>query len=241
MTGAADLIRLLGTLRPAHARGPPRHLRAGGDLGRCSAPSARASRSRSRGCRATRSSAASPSATSTSSAARRSSPSSSSSTTARPVPSGFFESIGLWWLLPRRLLLRVLTFTLNTAAYQAEILRGAIQSVPRGQREAAMALGLHGCRRALPGDPAAGADRRAPPARQRGDPDDQGLGGRLASSRSSTSWARRDLAFARSFDLSIYLWAAVLYLILVESLSRVWNLLERRLTTPPRASPAQER
>ncbi len=27
-----------------------------------------------------------------------------------------------------------------------------------------------------------------------------------------------DLAFARSFDLSVYLWAAVLYLILVESL-----------------------
>jgi polar amino acid transport system permease protein len=40
-----------------------------------------------------------------------------------------------------------------------------------------------------------------------------------------------DLAFARSFDLSVYLWAAVLYLILVESLSRVWNAMERRLTT----------
>jgi ABC-type arginine/histidine transport system permease subunit len=33
-------------------------------------------------------------------------------------------------------------FTLNTAAYQAEILRGAIESVTRGQHEGAAALGL---------------------------------------------------------------------------------------------------
>jgi polar amino acid transport system permease protein len=38
------------------------------------------------------------------------------------------------------------------------------------------------------------------------------------------------LAFARSFDISVYFWAAGLYLILVEMLRRVWDLLERRLT-----------
>jgi polar amino acid transport system permease protein len=38
------------------------------------------------------------------------------------------------------------------------------------------------------------------------------------------------LAFARSFDISVYLWAAVLYLILVETLRRAWDYLERRLT-----------
>jgi polar amino acid transport system permease protein len=38
------------------------------------------------------------------------------------------------------------------------------------------------------------------------------------------------LAFARSFDISVYLWAAVLYLIIVESLRRFWNVLERRIT-----------
>ena len=38
------------------------------------------------------------------------------------------------------------------------------------------------------------------------------------------------LAFSRSYDLTIYLYAAVLYLILVETIRRVWNRLERRLT-----------
>ena len=36
----------------------------------------------------------------------------------------------------------VFTFTLNTAAYQAEIFRGSLQSVHRGQWEAARALGM---------------------------------------------------------------------------------------------------
>ena len=38
---------------------------------------------------------------------------------------------------------RVFAFSLNTAAYQAEILRGAIESVPKGQWEGAASLGLH--------------------------------------------------------------------------------------------------
>ena len=36
----------------------------------------------------------------------------------------------------------IFTFTLNTAAYTAEILRGAIQAVPHGELEAARALGM---------------------------------------------------------------------------------------------------
>ena len=36
----------------------------------------------------------------------------------------------------------VIAFSLNTAAYTAELLRGAIQAVPRGEIEAARALGL---------------------------------------------------------------------------------------------------
>ena len=35
------------------------------------------------------------------------------------------------------------------------------------------------------------------------------------------------LAFSRSYDLTIYLYAAVLYLLLVETIRRVWNVLER--------------
>jgi polar amino acid transport system permease protein len=38
------------------------------------------------------------------------------------------------------------------------------------------------------------------------------------------------LAFSRTYDLSFYLYAAVLYLALVETIRRLWNLLERRLT-----------
>ena len=38
------------------------------------------------------------------------------------------------------------------------------------------------------------------------------------------------LAFARSFDLSVYFFAAALYLLIVETIRRVWDLAERRLT-----------
>ena len=38
----------------------------------------------------------------------------------------FFESIGLWWLFRDAFFCAVFTFTLNTAAYQGEILRGAL-------------------------------------------------------------------------------------------------------------------
>jgi polar amino acid transport system permease protein len=53
------------------------------------------------------------------------------------------ESIGLWWIFREAYWCALLTFTLNTCAYQSEILRGGIESVPRGQREAAQAVGLH--------------------------------------------------------------------------------------------------
>ena len=38
------------------------------------------------------------------------------------------------------------------------------------------------------------------------------------------------LAFSRSYNMTVYLYAAVLYLVLVETLRRVWNVLEARLT-----------
>ncbi len=36
--------------------------------------------------------------------------------------------------------------------------------------------------------------------------------------------------FARSFDLSVYLYAAVMYLVLVEIIRRSWAAMEQRLT-----------
>ncbi len=54
---------------------------------------------------------------------------------------GIQESI-LWPLLRESWYCAVLAFTLNTAAYQAEIFRGAILAVPHGEVEAAKAVGM---------------------------------------------------------------------------------------------------
>ena len=71
------------------------------------------------------------------------------------------EAIGLWEFFREAWYCAIFAFALNTAAYQAEILRGAIESVPKGQWEGAASLGLHKFQTLLQGDPAAGADRRA--------------------------------------------------------------------------------
>lgn len=58
---------------------------------------------------------------------------------------GQFEAIRtslLWPLLSQAWFCALLAFTLNTAAYTAEILRGAIQATPPGEIEAARALGM---------------------------------------------------------------------------------------------------
>jgi polar amino acid transport system permease protein len=48
----------------------------------------------------------------------------------------------LWPLLRQAYWCAILAFSLNTAAYTAEILRGAIEAVPRGETEAGSALGM---------------------------------------------------------------------------------------------------
>ncbi len=55
-----------------------------------------------------------------------------------------FDQIGLWQLFREAWFCAILSLTLNTAAYTAEILRGAIQSVPFGEIEAARACGMSG-------------------------------------------------------------------------------------------------
>jgi polar amino acid transport system permease protein len=141
----------------------------------------------------------------------------------------FFESAGLWWFFRDAFFCCVLTFTLNTAAYQAEILRGAIRAVARGQTEAAMSLGLRPYQTFIKVVlPQALIVALRP------------LGNEVVLMVKGSAVAAivtvfdlmgaTRLAFARSFDISVYLWAAVLYLIVVESLRRFWNVLERRLT-----------
>ncbi|MCK0196182.1 ABC transporter permease [Ancylobacter sp. 6x-1] len=137
-------------------------------------------------------------------------------------------ALGLWWFFREAFYCAVLTFTLNTAAYQSEILRGAIQTLPAGQMEAAKSLGLSKLKAywtvIMP--QAAGIGLRP-------------LGNELILMIKSSAIASvitvydlmgvTRLAFSRSYDMEVYLWAAVLYLMMVEIVRRVWNVLERRL------------
>jgi len=52
------------------------------------------------------------------------------------------QTIGLWWLFREPYWCAIIALSLNTAAYGSEILRGAIQGVPRGLVEAATAFGM---------------------------------------------------------------------------------------------------
>src|SRR5919106_4321078 len=54
------------------------------------------------------------------------------------------RTIGLWQFFREPYFCAVLTLTLNTAAYTAEILRGAIRAVPFGEVEAGGAFGISG-------------------------------------------------------------------------------------------------
>jgi polar amino acid transport system permease protein len=52
------------------------------------------------------------------------------------------KAIGLWWMFREPMNCVLVVFTLNTSAYQAYALAGAIRALPREQREAAHALAL---------------------------------------------------------------------------------------------------
>jgi arginine/ornithine transport system permease protein len=56
----------------------------------------------------------------------------------------FLSQIGLWRFFKEAYFCAVLSLTLNTAAYSAEIFRGGIQGVPYGEIEAARACGMSG-------------------------------------------------------------------------------------------------
>lgn len=54
------------------------------------------------------------------------------------------ESPALWWIFSDGARCAILTIALNSGAYMSEVLRGGLQSVPRGQIEAAKACGMPG-------------------------------------------------------------------------------------------------
>lgn len=141
----------------------------------------------------------------------------------------FFESIGIWWFFREAWYCVLFTYTLNTAAYQAEIFRGAIQAVPAGQWEASRALGIGRWKAfILVILPQALIVALRP------------LGNEVVLMIKASALAALvtifDLmgearyAYSRTYDFTVYIWAAVLYLVLVEITRRIWVRLELRLT-----------
>jgi len=141
----------------------------------------------------------------------------------------FLTSAGLWWFFRDAFYCCIFAFTLNTAAYQGEILRGAVQAVPKGQLEAARALGLSPYRVARHVVwPQAMLVALRPLGNE--------LIGIIKASALAAIVTLLDLMgetrfiFARTFDFSVYLYAAVIYLAITETISRIWNAIERRLS-----------
>ena len=134
-------------------------------------------------------------------------------------------SLGLWVFFRQAFFCCIFAFTLNTAAYQAEIFRGALASVAKGQSEAATALGLSKFRVARHVVwPQAFLVALRP------------LGNELVSMIKASSLAaivtlldlmgQTRFIFARSFDFSVYLYAAIIYLAMTETIRRLWRRME---------------
>ncbi|GJL81565.1 MAG: amino acid ABC transporter permease [marine bacterium B5-7] len=139
------------------------------------------------------------------------------------------KSMGLWGFFREAWNCAVFAFTLNTAAYQAEILRGAIESVPRGQTEGAQALGLTKWRifqKIIMPQALIVALR----------PYGNEIILMIKGSAIVAIITVYDLmgetrrAYSRTFDFQTYLWAAIMYLVMVEAIRLVWDRFEVRLT-----------
>jgi len=134
--------------------------------------------------------------------------------------------LGLWWLFREAYFCCIFAFSLNTAAYQAEIMRGALASVPKGQAEAAAALGLSKYRisRHVIWPQAFLVALR---------PFGNELIAMIKASALSAIVTLLDLfgqtrfIFARTFDFMIYVYAAIIYLVIVEVIRRIWDLIDR--------------
>ena len=155
----------------------------------------------------------------------------------------WLSSVGLWGFFRDGLVCCVLAFCLITAGYVGEIVRGAVESVPRGQVQAAQALGLSRYRIARHVVfPQAMLVALRPFGNE--------LIGMVKASALAAIITLLDLmgqtrfVFARTFDFSIYLYAALIYLAITETISRLCKGAERRLSKhrlaprPSTAAPA---
>ncbi|MBL6430629.1 MAG: ABC transporter permease [Alphaproteobacteria bacterium] len=140
-----------------------------------------------------------------------------------------FSDLGIWWFFRDAWYCAVFAFTLNTSAYQAEILRGAVQNIDKGQWEAAAALGI---RKGVTFWKVILPQAMIVALRPYGNELILLIKGSAIASIITIydlmGETRR--AYSRSYDFQAYIWAAVLYLIVVETLRRIWDKLEARLT-----------
>lgn len=139
------------------------------------------------------------------------------------------ESVGLWWFFREALNCAIFAFTLNTSAYQAEIFLGAVRNVPIEQWDGARALGIQDrvtFRQVIVPQAAIIALRP--------------FGNEIILMVKGSAIAsiitvfdligETRLAFSRSFDFQVYLWAALMYLTIVEVIRRVWDKIDTRIT-----------
>lgn len=139
------------------------------------------------------------------------------------------EALGLWGFFREAWYCALFAFTLNTAAYQAEILRGAVQSVPRGQWEGAASLGIP---RWLTLRKIILPQALIVALRPYGNEIILMIKGSaivaIITVLDLMGETRR--AYSRTFDFQTYLWAAVIYLAIVELLRNIVNHIEGRIT-----------
>nr|WP_321457047.1 ABC transporter permease [uncultured Cohaesibacter sp.] len=139
------------------------------------------------------------------------------------------QAMGLWHFFRDPFNCAVLVFAINSCAYQTEIMRGGIQSVPAGEIEAARAIGMSRLkilrRVVFPH-----AYLNAWPA----------IGNEIILLMKASALAsvvtvfdlmgETRLIFSRTFDFSSYFWAAVLYLTITACFVMIWRTIERRLS-----------
>jgi polar amino acid transport system permease protein len=139
------------------------------------------------------------------------------------------QAIGLWGFFREAWYCALLSFALNTAAYQAEILRGAVRSVAPGQWEGAASLGISKFvtfrKIILP-------QALIVALRPYGNELILMIKGSAIVALISVYdlMGYTKLAYSRTFDFQTYLWTAIIYLLLVEALRHLWDWMERRIT-----------
>jgi polar amino acid transport system permease protein len=141
----------------------------------------------------------------------------------------FLQEIYLWDFFKDAWNCAVFAFALNTAAYQAEILRGAIESVPRGQWEGAASLGLHKLQTlwkiVLP-------QALITALRPYGNEIILMVKGSAVVALITVLdlMGETRLAFSRGYDFQAYIYAGIIYLAIVELLRNAVEWIERRIT-----------